>query len=68
VYGPTNHAEKGEFLQEIRDARSVSDFNMVYQVCDKNNGRLHPGLMRRFRGLLDDLQLDELHLSGQWFT
>jgi len=55
--------------QSFRDLGSFcSDFNMVYQVCDKNNGRLHPGLMRRFRGLLDDLQLDELHLSGQWFT
>ena len=49
VYGSTNHAEKGDFLQELRDARSViqgpwllcSDFNMFYQASDKNNGRSH---------------------------
>jgi hypothetical protein len=76
VYGPTNHTEKGDFLQELRDTRSVihgpwllcCDFNMIYQACDKNNGRLHLGLMRSFRRVLDDLHLDELHLSGRLFT
>lgn len=76
VYGPTDHADKSEFLAELRDVRTMfqeawalcGDFNMVYRAADKNNGRLHPGLMRRFRGLLDDLHLDELHLSGRLFT
>jgi exonuclease III len=76
VYGPTNHADKDEFMQELRNVRSViqgpwmlcGDFNMIYQACDKSNGRLHRGLMRCFRQKLDDLQLDELHLSGRLFT
>ena len=41
---------------------------MIYQASDKNNGRLHPGLMRSFRSVLDDLHLDELHLSGRLYT
>lgn len=44
------------------------DFNMIYKAADKNNGRLHRGVMRRFQGLLDDLELDEVHLSGRLFT
>lgn len=44
------------------------DFNMIYEACDKNNGRLHTGVMRSFRSLLDDLHLDELHLSGRLYT
>lgn len=76
VYGPTDHAAKDDFLQELRDVHLTfqgpwavcGDFNMIYQAADKNNGRLHDGLMRRFRGLLDDLRLDELHLSGRLYT
>jgi exonuclease III len=72
VYGPTEGADKADFLQEIRDVRAASqgpwlicgDFNMIYQACDKNNGRLHRSVMHSFRSVLDDLQLDELHLSG----
>lgn len=41
---------------------------MIYKVSDKNNSRLHHSIMRRFRGLLDDLQLDELHLAGRLYT
>jgi hypothetical protein len=41
---------------------------MIYQACDKNNGRLNRGIMRDFRSVLDDLQLEELHLSGRLFT
>jgi exonuclease III len=76
VYGPMNHAENGDFLHELRDTRSVihgpwllcGDFNMIYQACDKNNGRLHLGLMRSFRHVLDDIHLDELDLSRRLFT
>jgi hypothetical protein len=76
VYGPTNDDEKDDFLQELRDARAAAlgpwllcgDFNMIYQACDKNNGHLHFSMMRRFRRLLDDLLLDELHLSGRLLT
>jgi hypothetical protein len=41
---------------------------MIYQACDKNNGRLPRGIMRSFRAVLDDLQLDELHLHGRLST
>lgn len=37
-------------------------------ACDKNNGRLHRGLMRRFHSVIDDLQLEVLHLSCRRFT
>lgn len=76
VYGPTDHAAKDAFLLELCAVRSTfqglwaicDDFNMIYQVADKSNGCLHPGLMRRFRSLLDDLRLDELHLVGRLYT
>lgn len=76
VYGPTDNVAKGEFLQELRDVRAsfhgpwllCGDFNMIYQACDKNNGRFNLGLMRSFRSMLDDLLLDELHLSGRMYT
>jgi exonuclease III len=75
VYGPTEHADKGDFLHELRDVRSAclgpwmvcGDFNMIYQASDKNNNRLHTS-GRTFRSLLDDLHLDELHLSGRLYT
>jgi hypothetical protein len=73
---PTEGANKADFLREIRDVHAASqgpwlvygDFNMIYQACDKNNGRLHRGIMRDLRSVLDDLQLEELHLSGRLFT
>jgi exonuclease III len=76
VYGPTQHAEKGNFFQELRDVHAAcqgpwlvcGDFNMIYQACDKNNEKLHVGIMRSFRSLLDDLHLDELHLFGRLYT
>ncbi|XP_066323685.1 uncharacterized protein [Miscanthus floridulus] len=76
VYGPTARADKADFLQELRDVRAscpgpwllCGDFNLIYKASDKNNGRLHHGLMRRFRNVIDDLQLEEIHLSGRLFT
>ena len=76
VYGPSARADKPGFLSEIRDVRAASggpwllcgDFNLIYKASDKNNGRLDRADMRRFRGVIDDLQLEELHLSGRLFT
>jgi len=76
VYGPVERSDKRVFLQELRDVRAscpdpwmvCGDFNLIYQAADKNNGRLHRGLMRAFRGVIDDLQLQELHLQGRLFT
>jgi endonuclease/exonuclease/phosphatase family metal-dependent hydrolase len=76
VYGPTTQADKAKFLLELRDVRVAclgpwllcGDFNLIYMAHNKNNGWLHHGLMRRFRRVLDDLQLDEIHLSGRLYT
>jgi endonuclease/exonuclease/phosphatase family metal-dependent hydrolase len=76
VYGPTARADKAAFLQDLRIIRTncpgpwllYGDFNLIYKASDKNNGRLHHGLMRSFCSALDDLQLEELHLSGHLFT
>jgi exonuclease III len=73
VYGPPNRPEKHAFLQELRDISSTcagpwlvcGDFNLIYRAADKNNGRLHRGLMRAFRETIDDLHLEELDLNGQ---
>jgi hypothetical protein len=76
VYGPTEHAAKDDFLLELRDMHAFvqgpwmlcGDFNMIYQASDQNTDRLRRGLMRRFRQVLDDLQLDELQLAGRLYT
>jgi exonuclease III len=76
VYGPQGDAVKAGFLQELCDLRpSLSgpwvfcgDFILIYQVADKSNGRLSRRMMGRFRRLLNDLELSELHLSGRLFT
>jgi endonuclease/exonuclease/phosphatase family metal-dependent hydrolase len=76
IYGLTDKGDKLEFLQELRATRAAcagpwllcGDFNMIYRAADKNNSRLHRGEMRRFQGLLDDLELVEVHLSGRCFT
>ena len=76
VYGPATRAGKPDFFQELRDIHAscpgawlvCGDFNVIYLASDKNSGRLHRGLMRRFRSLIDDLQLEELTLSGRLFT
>jgi hypothetical protein len=73
VYGPATRADKAAFLQELRDVRASCPgpwllFNLIYLASDKNNGRLHRSLMSRFRSVLDDLLLDEIHLSGRLFT
>ena len=76
VYGPATRAGKPDFFQELRDIHAscpnawlvCGDFNVIYLASDKKSGRLHRGLMRRFRSLIDDLQLEELTLSGRLFT
>lgn len=76
VHGPTAREYKAAYLLELRDIRAAcsgpwllcGDFNLIYMASDKNNGRLRRGLMHRFHGLLDDLHLDELHLSSRLFT
>jgi hypothetical protein len=76
VYGPQGDAAKIGFLHELRDLREslsgpwaiCGDFNLIYQASDKSNGHLSRRMMGRFRRLLNDLELSELHLSGRLFT
>lgn len=76
VYGLTADVDKDDFLRELRELSVVchgpwlicGDFNMIHAAADKNNDRLNHGLMRRFCRVIDDLQLEELHLSGRRFT
>lgn len=44
------------------------DFNMIYREQDKNEGALLRNWMQRFRWVIDDLQLAELHLHGRLYT
>ena len=67
VYGPTTSHLKPLLLQELLDLQNTcagawvvcGDFNLILQPQDKNNGRLHLRHMRRFRDVLQDLQLLE---------
>lgn len=76
VYGPQPESEKISFLDEISSLKPsmlstwflVGDFNLIYKAFDKNNDRLNRGLMQRFKGLLDRLELKELPLPGRRFT
>lgn len=76
VYGPQTQGDKARFLQELREVRAGcagpwligGDFNLIYQVANKNNGRINLRSMNMFRRLLDDLELQELHLQGRLYT
>jgi len=76
VYGPQDNADKIEFLQELRDIRDdcpgpwmlCGDFNLIYQVADKNNSNLNRRLMGKFRRLINDLALKEVYLNGRRYT
>lgn len=46
----------------------VGDFNLIYQDQDKNNTNLNRRMMGRFRRVINDLALHELHLNGRSFT
>jgi exonuclease III len=76
VYGPVLEELKPGFLDELRDVHAQNtgpllfcgDFNQIYRAADKNNSRLNLQSMRRFRRLLNDLQLQELYLHGRLYT
>lgn len=76
MYGPTDSASKGAFLQELRDVESsisgpwmvLGDFNLIPQASDKNNPRINRHQMGTFRRLINDLELKEIHLNGRAFT
>lgn len=76
VYGPQIEADKMAFLQDLQDVCALfvgpwiigGDFNMIAAAADKNNVRLHPCLMRRFRRFMADMELHDLYLHGRRYT
>lgn len=76
VYGPQTDAEKLIFLQEITDLRQAAlpawlllgDFNLIFNVQDKNNTRLNLNMINNFRTTIDNLELARLELKGRRFT
>lgn len=76
VYGPSRTAEKDNFLQHLRSLKPdndtrwllLGDFNLIYRARDKNNSRLNPALMRRFRDTLDHCELKEIALQNRKYT
>lgn len=76
VYGPQSEEEKIHYLQELRAVRQhklgawmlCGDFNLIYNVADKNNNLLNRRMMGHFRRFLSDLELKELHLHGRLYT
>lgn len=76
VYGPQGDLEKKMFLRELRHLKRIAtsrwlligDFNLIYKVEDKNNGRLNRRLVLHFRRTLNHLQVKEIPLAGRRFT
>lgn len=76
MYGPSQDAEKADFLEELREVRShfvepwalAGDFNMIYSTEDKNNANLDKVLMDRFRRFVNDLELKDIPLLGSRYT
>lgn len=76
IYGPQEKATKDAFLLELRLIRSsitgpwmvLGDFNHILQARDKNNALINSYRMGKFRCLVDDLELAEVHLNGRVFT
>jgi hypothetical protein len=73
VYGPQGDNDKLIFIDELKQSVSdrwllLGDFNLIYRMCDKNNGRVNQRLMNGFRCPLNDIEVKELHLNGQKYT
>ena len=73
VYGPHQHEDKDEFLQELAEIRYLhagpwavmGDFNLIVNLEDKSNTSVNQRMMARFRARLNDLELKEIYLNGQ---
>ena len=77
VYGPTDDTQKDSFLAEIAATAPSTvepwmingDFNMIYQVADKNNANINRRMIGKFRraidqaGLRDKMQKPTVHLE-----
>lgn len=76
VYGPTNNAEKQEFLAELISSQPrgctpwlcLGDFNLIYEAQMKNNNNINRAQMRKFRQALDASELIEIKLQNRRYT
>lgn len=76
VYGPQTDNEKLQFMQEIIGLQTqmllawliLGDFNLIYKVQDKNNGRINLTLLNSFRNTIDNLRLAPIELRGKKYT
>jgi hypothetical protein len=74
VYGPQSNVLKIQFLDELRLVRQTctspwivgGDFNLIYQVADKNNSNLDRAMMGRFCCFINDVELQEIPLLGKF--
>jgi hypothetical protein len=70
VYGPSEDYEKNCFLDELLSIKMIvpapwlvlDNFNLIYEVRDKNNMNLNLQLMSRSRHTLDNCELFEFAL------
>jgi exonuclease III len=68
VYGPQGELEKKMFIHELRLLEQAAplewlimgDFNLTYNLEDRNNDRLDRRMMTRFRRALNFLELKEI--------
>lgn len=76
VYGPQPDKAKVLFLQELEATRDAcpgswaisGDFNMILDETDKSNVRINRRNMQRFRRVVGDLELKDIHLHACLFT
>jgi exonuclease III len=76
VYGPQRESDKIMSMQEIKDIRQtvddrwilMGDFNLIYCASDKSTGLVNIRLMNRFRQLLEEIEIKEIHIHGRKFT
>jgi hypothetical protein len=76
VYGPHSTADKLEFLNELRERRSlcpgawmiIGDFNMILRASEKNNENLDRNMKARFRTFVENHELRDLYMHGRLFT
>lgn len=76
VYGPANHGDSAEFLEELTNiCRQTNlpvvfggDFNLVRSDQDKNNDNLDTHLMNLFNSFIERCCLKEIKKGGPKFT
>lgn len=75
VYGPSRDRDKPAFFEQIKSLKPptvmkwmvLGDFNVIYRVCDKNNGNIDRRWMGQFRVTLNDCELKEIHFQNRKF-